>query len=88
MPCGYDADQAASEYSAMQFPAAWQSVPAVRNARVLALVANGYFSRPGPRLADGVETLAQILHPQAVSFEIPAGRFRKITNTLAKHASP
>lgn len=91
MPCGYDAGQAAVEYSAMQFAPEWNAVPAVRQARVFALDANGYFSRPGPRLADGVETLAQILHPQAASFQIPAGRIRKITNTLtatlAKHAT-
>lgn len=90
MPCGYDAAQAATEYSAMQFPPAWQSMPAVRDARVFALDANGYFSRPGPRLAEGVETLAHILHPQFVKFQIPPGRIRKISNIpqLAKHATP
>jgi iron complex transport system substrate-binding protein len=92
MPCGYDADQAAAEYRAMQFPPEWSAVPAVRGASVFALDANGYFSRPGPRLADGVETLAHILHPQSISIQIPAGRIRRITNTraatVAKHATP
>lgn len=92
MPCGYDTEQAAAEYSGMQFPPEWNDVPAVRDGRVFALDANGYFSRPGPRLADGVETLAHILHPQAAPCEIPAGRIRKITHadttTLVKHATP
>jgi iron complex transport system substrate-binding protein len=35
----------------------------VRNNRVYALEANGYFSRPGPRLANGIEILAKALHP-------------------------
>ena len=47
----------------MQFPDQWNVIPAVRNSRVYALEANGYFSRPGPRLATGIEILAKVLHP-------------------------
>ena len=38
-------------------------MPAVRNGRVYALEANGYFSRPGPRLVTGIEALAKLFHP-------------------------
>jgi iron complex transport system substrate-binding protein len=62
-PCGYGAGQARNEYRAMTFPEAWHAVPAVRNARVYALEANSYFSRPGPRLVTGVEALAKLFHP-------------------------
>jgi len=62
-PCGYSAEQARNEYRAMQFPDQWNVIPAVRNSRVYALEANGYFSRPGPRLATGIEILAKVLHP-------------------------
>jgi iron complex transport system substrate-binding protein len=62
-PCGYSAEQARNEYTSMTFPEAWQAIPAVRNGRVYALEANGYFSRPGPRLVTGIETLAKVLHP-------------------------
>ena len=41
-------------------------MPAVRNSRVYALNASGYFSRPGPRLITGIEALAKILHPEVV----------------------
>jgi iron complex transport system substrate-binding protein len=41
-------------------------MPAVRNSRVYALDASGYFSRPGPRLITGIEALAKILHPEVV----------------------
>jgi len=61
--CGYSAQQARDEYRAMPFPEEWSAMPAVRNSRVYALDASGYFSRPGPRLITGIETLARILHP-------------------------
>src|SRR5450755_2970136 len=62
-PCGYSAEQARNEYRTMQFSDQWNVIPAVRNSRVYALEANGYFSRPGPRLATGIEILAKVLHP-------------------------
>lgn len=68
--CGYSAQQAREEYRAMSFPADWSAIPAVRNSRVYALNAGGYFSRPGPRLLTGIEALVKILHPEvAVSPE-------------------
>lgn len=61
--CGYNAEQARAEYRSMSFPEQWSAVPAVRNNRVYALEANSYFSRPGPRLVTGIETLAKVFHP-------------------------
>ncbi len=61
--CGYSAKQARDEYRAMSFPEEWSAIPAVRNSRVYAMDASGYFSRPGPRLISGIEALAKILHP-------------------------
>ncbi|HEY2546153.1 MAG TPA: cobalamin-binding protein [Candidatus Acidoferrum sp.] len=62
--CGYSTKQALDEYNAMTFPEEWNAIPAVRNSRVYALDASGYFSRPGPRLITGIEALAKILHPE------------------------
>src|SRR5580700_9429430 len=64
--CGYSAKQARDEYLAMSFPEEWGAMPAVRNSRVYAMDASGYFSRPGPRLMTGIEALAKILHPEVV----------------------
>jgi iron complex transport system substrate-binding protein len=64
--CGYSAQQARDEYSAMTFPEGWTAIPAVRNSRAYAMDASGYFSRPGPRLMTGIEALAKILHPEVV----------------------
>jgi iron complex transport system substrate-binding protein len=64
--CGYSAQQASDEYRRMSFPEEWNAIPAVRNSRVYAMDASGYFSRPGPRLISGIEALAKILHPEVV----------------------
>jgi iron complex transport system substrate-binding protein len=63
VPCGYSAKQARDEYRSMIFPDQWNAIPAVREKRVYALAANSYFSRPGPRLVTGIESLAKVLHP-------------------------
>jgi iron complex transport system substrate-binding protein len=58
MPCGYDAPRARAE--------ALDHAPRLREVgadRVVAVDAAAYFSRPGPRLIDGLELLAHILHP-------------------------
>jgi iron complex transport system substrate-binding protein len=68
MPCGYDADRAATE--AYQYA---DRIAALNAERVVAVDASAYFSRPGPRLVDGVELLAHVLHPERVG-PPPAGR--------------
>jgi iron complex transport system substrate-binding protein len=59
MPCGYDAPRAHQEALAYA-----SELAALGAARVVAVNASAYFSRPGPRLIDGLELLAQILHPE------------------------
>jgi iron complex transport system substrate-binding protein len=67
MPCGYDAQRAVEE------TLAHMSELATLNARrIVAVNASAYFSRPGPRLVDGVELLAHILHPDCMP-EAPTG---------------
>jgi iron complex transport system substrate-binding protein len=61
MPCGYDAARALVE--AEDFADGLRSLGADH---VVAVNASAYFSRPGPRLADGLELLAHILHPDRV----------------------
>jgi iron complex transport system substrate-binding protein len=64
MPCGYDLAAARAEAAAILpgVPAVTES-PAGRAGRVFAVDANGYFSRSGPRIVDGLEALAWALHP-------------------------
>lgn len=64
MPCGYDATQTAKTLAELALPANWEDLPAVRNKKVFTVDANSYFSRPGPRLAEGVAILAHAIHPE------------------------
>jgi iron complex transport system substrate-binding protein len=73
MPCGYGVERALAEYAQTSLPSEWWELRAVRNGRVVAVDANSYFSRSGPRLADGVEILAHILHPDLADAPIPPG---------------
>ena len=66
MPCGYDAERALEEARAFQ-----DELAAVGARRIVAVDAAAYFSRPGPRLVDGLELMAHILHPDRVP-ETPA----------------
>jgi iron complex transport system substrate-binding protein len=62
MPCGYDLQHAAEEAAALL--GRWE----LNSARsIFAVDATSYFSRPGPRLVDGVEILAAALHPERVA---------------------
>jgi iron complex transport system substrate-binding protein len=60
MPCGYHQTEVEAELQKLQFPAEWQSLRAVRNGNVFAMDANSYFSRPGPRIADGIEIMHEL----------------------------
>ena len=68
MPCGYGTERAAQE------TLEHADRLAALGARVAAVDASAYFSRPGPRLVDGVELMAHLLHPGLVP-EPPAGRY-------------
>jgi iron complex transport system substrate-binding protein len=61
MPCGYDAERARDEAGA--YKAELRSTGAKR---VVAVDAASYYSRPGPRLIDGLELMAHVLHPDLV----------------------
>ncbi len=67
MPCGFDADRAVAESRALAADPAWERLRAVRDGRVFAVDGNAYFSRPGPRVVDGIELLASLFHPDRTS---------------------
>lgn len=68
MPCGFDRTTARKQVAARAGDPRWDALRAVRNHRVAAVDGGGLFSRPGPRLVDGVERLAEILaHRSTVS---------------------
>jgi iron complex transport system substrate-binding protein len=64
MPCGFDVERTVQESSLLKHRNGWEGLPAVRNGRIFAVSGTDYFSRPGPRLVDGLEILSHILHPE------------------------
>ena len=64
IPCGYYKEDILRQLPSANLPAGWEDLPAVRSGKVWATDATSYFSRPGPRVVDGVEILARILHPE------------------------
>ncbi|MGH8933862.1 MAG: cobalamin-binding protein [Egibacteraceae bacterium] len=62
-PCGFYAEDTLRELPRARLPEGWHDLPAVREGNVWAVDATSYFSRPGPRVVEGAEILAHILHP-------------------------
>jgi iron complex transport system substrate-binding protein len=77
MPCGYYLEEAEAEATAVFQHAELQETPAVRNGNVFVVDATSYFSRPGPRIVDGLEILAWAQHPDAYP-EPPPGRISRV----------
>jgi len=68
LPCGWDAPRAREEMPALTGRAEWPKLKAVRTGNVYLLDGNQYFNRPGPRLVESLEILAEILHPDTFDF--------------------
>lgn len=68
MPCGFGLKRTRQETQAMAKNPNWQNLQAVKNGKVYITDGNSYFNRPGPRLVDSLEILAEILHPKLFNF--------------------
>ena len=67
MPCGFDVRRTVKEATTLRQREGWNDLPAVRAHKVFAVHGSAYFSRPGPRLIDGLEILAQLIHPEKIA---------------------
>jgi iron complex transport system substrate-binding protein len=68
LPCGFDIERSRAEMPVLTGNPTWRHLPAVRNGRVFLCDGSQYFNRPGPRLVESLEILAEILHPQVFDF--------------------
>ena len=68
MPCGYDIPKSRSEMTALTERRGWRGLRAVRSNRVFITDGNQYFNRPGPRLAESLEIMAETLHSDLFHF--------------------
>jgi iron complex transport system substrate-binding protein len=77
-PCGFNLKAAAEQAHRLSTFPGWKNLSAARQGRVYAVDANSYFARPGPRVIDGTELLAHLLHPELFEWTGPEGAFSKI----------
>jgi iron complex transport system substrate-binding protein len=68
MPCGFDLERTELESIGLKSHSDWSKLKAVKNGKVFLVDGNAYFNRPGPRLVDSTEILAEIIHPQLFDF--------------------
>ncbi len=77
-PCGFNMDRAAQDLPALTTRAEWNGLKAVRNGRVFMADGNQYFNRPGPRIAESLEILAEIAHPEMFHFGHEGSGWRRL----------
>lgn len=68
LPCGWDIPRCRKEMSPLTARAEWPALSAVRNGQIYLTDGNQYFNRPGPRVVESAEILAEILHPHEFQF--------------------
>ena len=80
-PCGFDLRRTVAE--ALQILPnrnGWAALPAVRQGRIYAVDGNAYFSRPGPRIVDSLELLAELIHPELCAGWGPRDAWQSLAN--------
>jgi iron complex transport system substrate-binding protein len=73
MACGYGLEAAVGQAQALPTLPGWADLPAVRQGRAHVVDANSYFACPGPRVVDGLELLASLVHPDLFAWSGPQG---------------
>lgn len=69
--CGYQQERARRDLPILAGYAGWNTLPAVRDGRVYVVDGSAYFSRPGPRVVDSLEILAEVIHPELFAGHFP-----------------
>jgi iron complex transport system substrate-binding protein len=93
MPCGFNLQQTMKQiwqhlgpYGSLapENRRTFLALPAARNDRVYAVDANSYFARPGPRVVEGAELLAHLIHPDEFSWNGPRTAYMKVDLELLR----
>jgi iron complex transport system substrate-binding protein len=78
MPCGFDVRRTVRESTPLRRLEGWNDLAAVKAGNVYALNGNAYFSRPGPRLVNGLEILARILHAESADWTLSSAEAARL----------
>ena len=84
IPCGFGVGRAVADIGLLSSRDGWRDLTAVRRGWVFAADGSSYFSRPGPRLVDGLEMLPRMLHPQHYDWDIPSSSAVQVSPRLLK----
>ncbi len=79
-PCGFDLDRTLVDLPLLGAQPGWADLRAVRTGRVFAADGNQYFNRPGPRLVESLEILAEMFHPEQFDFSHRGRAWRPISS--------
>jgi len=86
-PCGFDLQRTIDEaLRVLPSRTGWHALPAVRQGRVYAVDGNAYFSRPGPRVVDSLELLAELIHPELFAGWGPHGAWQALVTAPSHRA--
>jgi iron complex transport system substrate-binding protein len=78
MPCGFDVGRTAADIPLLAKNEGWRSIAAVKSGAVFATDGSAYYSRPGPRLVDGLELMSRMIHPETFGSETPPERAKRV----------
>lgn len=78
MPCGLSLERTIKEATGLATIPQWNELPAVKQKRVFVVDGPSYFNRSGPRLIDGLEILAQIIHPDIFPWTATSAMARRL----------
>ncbi len=78
MPCGFDIARTRQELLSIQNKPEWKRLRAVSGDKVYLVDGNQYFNRPGPRLVDSMEILAEIIQPDLFKFDHKGSGWEKL----------
>ena len=82
MPCGFDIDKTLNEIDSVTSNPVWTQTPASQKSNVYLVDANSYFSRPGPRLVEGIEIISRTIHPDLFKTELPPNSILNLRNYM------
>ncbi len=78
MACGFDLERTRAEIGLLSARPGWDTLRAVRTGRVYLTNGSAYFNRPGPRIIDGLEMLATMIHPESSPLALVPGAAERL----------
>ncbi len=79
MPCGFHLHDGLDQWQATPRPSSWDRLQAVRDGQVVLVDGSAYFSRPGPRVIDGIELLAELFDPVGAAGSAPIDSWLRVS---------